>query len=123
MTRVSDIFEFIDGFAPFDSAMDFDNVGFLVGNEQAPVERCLLALDVTLDVIEEAKSLGASLIVSHHPVIFEAIRALRHDSIPHLLARTGISVICAHTNLDMAPFGVNSCLAKALFFARFNCFG
>ncbi len=114
MTRVFDIFEFIDGFAPFDSAMDFDNVGILVGNEQAPVDRCLLALDVTLDVINEAKSLGASLIVSHHPVIFEAIRALRHNSIPHGLARNEISVICAHTNLDMSPFGVNSCLAEAI---------
>lgn len=114
MTSVLDIFEFIDGFAPFDSAMDFDNVGILVGNDLAPVKRCLLALDVTLDVIDEAKSLGASLIVSHHPVIFEAIKALRHDSIPHVLAKNDISVICAHTNLDMAPFGVNSCLAEAL---------
>lgn len=114
MTRVLDIFEFIDGFAPFDSAMDFDNVGILVGNDQAPVKRCLLALDVTLDVIDEAKSLGASLIVSHHPVIFKAVKSLRHDSIPHALAKNDISVICAHTNLDMAPFGVNSCLAEAL---------
>lgn len=115
MTRVLDIFEFINSFAPFDSAMDFDNVGILVGNERTPVTRCLLALDVTLDVIDEAKNLGASLIVSHHPAIFEAIKSLRHDSIPHALARNDISVICAHTNLDMAPFGVNSCLAKALF--------
>ena len=114
MTKVSDIFSFIDSFAPFDSAMNFDNVGVLVGDYRAEVKRCLVALDVTKSVIDEAKLLGATLIISHHPVIFNAIKTLRIDSIPYVLAQNGISAICAHTNLDMASFGVNTCLAQAL---------
>ena len=114
MAKVSDIFEFIDSFAPFESAMDFDNVGILVGDKNAEVKRCLVALDVTNSVINEAKLLKATLIISHHSVIFNAIKTLSINSIPYALAQNEISVICAHTNLDMAPFGVNTCLAKAL---------
>lgn len=114
MTKVSDIFGFIDSFAPFESAMDFDNVGILVGDKSAEVKRCLVTLDVTNSVINEAKLLNATLIISHHPVIFNAIKTLSIDSIPYALAQNEISVICAHTNLDMAPFGVNTCLANAM---------
>ena len=114
MAKVSDIFELIDSFAPFESAMDFDNVGILVGDKNAEVKRCLVALDVTNSVINEAKLLKATLIISHHSVIFNAIKTLSINSIPYALAQNEISVICAHTNLDMAPFGVNTCLAKAL---------
>lgn len=114
MTNVLDIFEFINSVAPFESAMDFDNVGILVGNKLAEVKKCLLALDVTPDVIDEAKKLGADLIISHHPVIFGGIKTLSIDSIPYKLAQNEISAICAHTNLDIADIGVNTCLARAL---------
>lgn len=114
MTKVLDIFDFIDGFAPFKTAMDFDNVGILVGNKNLAIKKCLLALDITKDVIYEAKALGANVIISHHPVIFNAIKKLDNEDIPYILAQNEISVICAHTNLDVANFGVNSCLAEAL---------
>lgn len=114
MTKVSEIFEFIDSFAPFETAMTFDNVGILVGNIHAKVERCVVALDVTQNVIDEAKILNASLIISHHPVIFSPIKTLSINSVPYILAKNDLTVICAHTNLDMASFGVNSCLAEAL---------
>ncbi len=114
MVKVADIFAFIDGLAPFDTAMDFDNVGLLVGDMDAEVEKCVVALDVTAAVVDEAEGLGANLIVSHHPVIFTPLKALQANSIPYELAKRGIAAICAHTNLDMAAFGVNTCLAEAL---------
>lgn len=114
MASVNDIFKFIDSFAPFESAMDFDNVGVLVGNLDIQPKRCLLALDVTESVVNEAKLLGAELIISHHPVIFNAIKTLNSNSILYKLIENKLSVICAHTNLDMAQFGVNSCLAEKL---------
>lgn len=33
MTKIVDIYNYIDSFAPFDIAMDFDNVGILVGDK------------------------------------------------------------------------------------------
>lgn len=114
MAKVADIFAFVDGLAPFDTAMDFDNVGLLVGDMDAEVRKCVVALDVTAAVVDEAERLGASLIVSHHPVIFTPLKSLQANSIPYVLAKRGIAAICAHTNLDIAAFGVNTCLAEAL---------
>lgn len=114
MTNVGDIYNFIDSFAPFESAMSFDNVGLLVGDKKQNISTVILALDITEDVINEAKDKNAELIISHHPVIFNPIKNLSSGSIPYLLAKNNISAICAHTNLDMANGGVNTCLADCL---------
>lgn len=114
MVSVGEIYDYIDSFAPFGSAMSFDNPGLLVGNGKAGVSSAVLSLDITPAVVEEAHELGAELIVSHHPVIFHPLKSLSADSAPYLLAQYGIAAICAHTNLDMAAGGVNTCLAERL---------
>ncbi len=114
MVSARDIYNCIDGFAPFHSAMNFDNPGLLVGDFHAPVKTAVLSLDITPAVVREAAGLGAELIISHHPVIFNPLKRLDSGSVPYLLAKSGIAAICAHTNLDMAPGGVNTCLAERL---------
>lgn len=114
MSTVRDVYNYIDEIAPFDTAMDFDNCGMLVGNYSEVINKVLLSLDITPDVVKEAKKLGANLIISHHPVIFNPIKRLDSNSVPYLLAKNGISAICAHTNLDMADCGVNTALADLL---------
>lgn len=111
---VNDVFSFLDGLAPFSYAMDFDNSGLLVGDPLQPVEKILVALDCTSSVVQAAKESGAQLIVTHHPVIFDPIKSVIAGSIPYQLASAGISVICAHTNLDLARGGVNDELARRL---------
>ena len=115
MTTVRDILDFFEGFAPAATAMDFDNVGLLVGSSDAAVTKALLALDITAEVAEEAAANGCGLIVSHHPVIFQPMKRLSASSVPYLLASHGIAAVCMHTNLDLSgSFGVNTCLADAL---------
>lgn len=114
MTTVEEIYRFIDGFAPFSSAMDFDNPGLLAGSGAETITNALLSLDITPAVVREAAETGAQLIVSHHPVIFHPLRSLKPESAPYLLAQYRIAAICAHTNLDLAPGGVNTCLAERL---------
>ena len=65
MATVNDIYAFLNDLAPVRYQMDFDNAGFLVGDGNAAVERVLLALDITDEVIAEAAALHAQLIVSH----------------------------------------------------------
>ena len=108
------LYDWIDAFAPFQSAMDFDNPGLLVGDREDPVERVLFALDITPEVVREAAEFGAQLIISHHPVIFNPLKHLSRETAPYLLAQFGIDALCAHTNLDMAPGGVNTALAGRL---------
>lgn len=112
--KINDITAFADELAPFSLADEWDNVGLLAGSGGGEVSRVLLALDITPDVVEEAKELGAGLIVSHHPVIFDPLRTLEPDTAPYLLAKYGIAALCLHTNLDRAQQGVNVQLAKAL---------
>ena len=115
MTTVRDILNFTETFAPLATAADFDNCGVLVGRKDINVTKVLLALDITKDVVMEAKNMGVQLIISHHPVIFHPIKSLCENSVPYLLAHTGITALCLHTNLDIAEYyGVNVCLANAL---------
>lgn len=118
MPTVKDILALIDRWAPFEIQMSFDNAGFLVGHGEQRVQKVLVSLDITQEVIDEAKALGAELIVSHHPVIFHPVKSMT-DQEPVgskllALAESGIAAICAHTNLDAAVGGVNDCLARAV---------
>ncbi len=114
MTRISEIYSFIDSIAPFDTAMDFDNAGLLCGDINGVVKRALVCLDITRAAVLEAESLDCELIISHHPIIFRPIKSVPRDSVPYMLAQRSISAICAHTNLDLSPVGTNAQLAKLL---------
>ena len=117
MTTVMDLYRHLCLLAPEGLQMDFDNSGFLVGRGDAPVRRCLLALDITDAVIDEAAALGAELIVSHHPVIFRPLRQLHptgEGSKVLRLTDNRIAAVCMHTNLDIAEGGVNDVLIRLL---------
>ncbi len=118
MATVREVYQYLDGLAPFSLQMSFDNAGFLVGRGSAQVTRILVSLDITEEVAAEAVELGAELIVSHHPVIFHPAKSIT-DATPDgriLLALTEgkIAAICAHTNLDAVAGGVNDALAQRL---------
>lgn len=110
---VAKIFDLLQQKAPFETAEPYDNVGLLVGGDQA-VDTVLVTLDITHAAVDEAIHKGAQLIVSHHPVIFDPLRVLEAGTVPYRLAQHGISAICAHTNLDRAAGGVNDRLCELL---------
>ena len=118
MATVEDILEFLEALAPRAMKMDWDNVGLLCGSRSAEVTKLLVALDPFEGVCREALDTGAQLIVTHHPLIFQAPRAITDDTAlgrsVMLLCRNGISAINAHTNLDQVPGGVNDVLAQTL---------
>ena len=113
---VQDLYNLIDRIAPFESQMDSDNSGFLVGSAGQEIASVLFALDVSERVIDEAVSLGAGLIVTHHPLMFDPLRSLTDGNyegrLIRRLVRENISLIAAHTNLDQAPGGINDTLAE-----------
>ena len=117
MTSVQNIFDFLCELAPLELQMSFDNSGFLLGHADSQVRRALLSLDITASVIEEAIAEDASLIISHHPLIFEPLKSLsdHSDGAKALrMAEAGIAAICMHTNLDIAQGGVNDVLIRLL---------
>ena len=119
MTTVADILNFIEGIAPPYMKMDWDNCGLLCGRKNKEIRKILVALDPFRNVIQEAIDLGADLIVTHHPLIFRnPLMAVNEDTETGRcvleLMEHGIAAINAHTNLDLAPGGVNDVLAQAL---------
>ena len=118
MVTVGQIYNVLNELAPVQYQMDFDNSGFLIGDCSREVQAVITALDITDDVIEEAVSLHADLIVSHHPLLFHPLRNVRSDNLTGrkvlALAKHEIAAICMHTNLDIADGGVNDALMHAL---------
>ena len=118
MATVADILNFMETIAPKSLKMDWDNVGLLCGSKNTPVTKILVALDPFEGVCREAAEIGAELVVTHHPLIFQAPASITDETSIgrsiQLLCRHGISAINAHTNLDIAPGGVNDVLAAKL---------
>ena len=114
MSTVGAIYQALDQWAPFASAEDFDNSGLLIGGMEQPVSFCLLALDLTQAVCQEAAERSAQLVVTHHPVIFHPLRRLEPESVVYNAVQAGLAVISTHTCMDKAPGGVSAVLAEKL---------
>ena len=116
--KLQDILAYLGRFAPWELAEPWDNVGLMIGSPGQEVTGVLIALDPTLQVLEEAIRHKINTILTHHPLIFHPLksintatptgqflqRALQHD----------IAVISSHTNLDIIGTGVSDALACAL---------
>ncbi len=110
MTTVRQVYEEMQRIAPLELAESWDNPGLLV-DCGGTVQKVLVTLDITPEVVEEAARKHCEVIVAHHPVIFSPLKKIGPQDVPCQLVRAGISAICMHTNLDAAEGGVNEVLA------------
>jgi len=115
---IADITSALEGWAPLDSAQDYDNVGLQVGDADRSVTSAVLALDATPEVLDEAEAHDAELVVTHHPLLFQPLDGVTADGYVSNLtlrfAEAGIGLYSVHTNLDAAPEGVSFALAERL---------
>lgn len=99
-------------------AEEGDPNGLQIGTLSNQVKKALIALDVTKEVVEEAISIGANLIIAHHPIIYRPLKKIVTDDEPgkiiELCIKHDIAVFAAHTNVDIAETGVSDFLAEAL---------
>lgn len=115
---VREIAKVIEKHAPKDIALSFDNVGLLIGDYNAEISGVVIAVDLTRDVIEKALKIGANLIITHHPIIFNGLKRLikgnYEQDIVMLAVKGGLNVYACHTNADNADKGLNYVLAEKL---------
>ncbi len=116
--NAGDVLNYLNEIAPWRYAEEWDSVGLMVGSRDSNITKILLCMDVTANVISEAESNGAQMIISHHPFIFSKLKAIDMETFKGAqitkLIKNNITVVSAHTNLDTAPGGVNDTLAENL---------
>lgn len=114
----ADVAEWLEALAPARLAEDYDNVGLLVGEADTAVRGILIALDITPEVLAEAKARGANLVISHHPIWFRSRKSLRGDDFVSrqilYAIRNDIAIYACHTNLDSIRDGVNRTIVDRL---------
>jgi dinuclear metal center YbgI/SA1388 family protein len=112
---VKKIMDIINGFAPFALAENWDNSGLQVGDPEGEIQKIMVSLDVSKEVMEAARDWGADLVLSHHPLQMTPVKSIDFSKMPGsaigLAAREHISIISAHTNLDKAVDGLNDYFA------------
>lgn len=90
---------------PKNAALDWDNVGLLVGREEKEVQTIYVALDLTEETLDKAIEEKADMIVTHHPMIFSPLRTITdRDFIGRRvvkLLQNDISYFAMHTNYDV----------------------
>jgi dinuclear metal center YbgI/SA1388 family protein len=118
MLPLSAVIEYLEQFAPLRLAAEWDNVGLLLGDSSAEVQRIMTCLTVTPDSAAEAIEDRAELIVTHHPILFRPVQRLTGDT-PEgrmllALLKAGIAVYSPHTAFDNTDGGINDLLALRL---------
>src|SRR5262245_1017000 len=118
MHTVAAIVEYLEQFAPPSLAADWDNVGLLLGDRGAEVRRVLTCLTVTPESAAEAVETKTQLVITHHPILFRAVKRLTGDTpegrILCSLVRAGVAVYSPHTAFDNTRGGINESLAARL---------
>jgi dinuclear metal center YbgI/SA1388 family protein len=118
MLTVATVMDYLDQFAPPNLAADWDNIGLLLGERSAPVERLMTCLTVTPESAAEAVEARANLIVTHHPILFRGAKRLTDATAEGRmllgLARAGVAVYSPHTAFDNTHYGINALLARRL---------
>lgn len=117
MTTVKDVLKYIEAIAPPYMKESWDRIGLNCGHMDATVTKVLVALDPFKEACQEAKDIGAELLVTHHALIWE--QGFITDQTEQgrntlFLIENHIAHINAHTNLDCAPDGVNDVLARTI---------
>ena len=116
--KIREVVDALERFAPLPLQESFDNAGLQVGLTEAEVSGALLCLDVTEAVVDEAVALSCNLIVSHHPLIFHALKHVTYENdVQRVVAKAlknDVTVVSMHTNIDNAPGGVNFKIAEKM---------
>ncbi|MEE1939846.1 Nif3-like dinuclear metal center hexameric protein [Streptomyces sp. TRM 70361] len=118
MPALADVIAALDDLWPPAWAEQWDAVGTVCGDPGAPVDRVLIAVDPVRETAEEAVTLGAGLLLTHHPLYLRGTTTVYGGTakgrVVHTLVRAGVALHTAHTNADRADPGVSDALAGAV---------
>jgi len=116
--RLRNFLDVLETIAPAQWAESWDNTGLQIGSLSQRIAKIFSSLDPTPRALEAASNAGAQLLFTHHPLIFKPLSRIDTHAFPGDViseaAVRGVAVAAAHTNLDVAPGGINDILADLL---------
>src|SRR5579875_840013 len=116
--KISELILVIERYAAPELQEDYDNAGLITGNASWNCSGVLCSLDVTIDVVKEAKENNCNLIIAHHPIIFRGLKRINGRTYVEQVIieaiKNDIAIYAAHTNLDNIVLGVNGMIAKKI---------
>ena len=122
--KIKEFVEYMEEIAPAKLKESYDNVGFLIGDKEEKINKVLIALDATLEVIEEAKEKGVNLLITHHPLLFRKPSSITTDTLQGRriieLIKNDINLYASHTNLDSVKNGMNDTIMNMLGFNTYE---
>ncbi|MGU3408956.1 Nif3-like dinuclear metal center hexameric protein [Microbacterium sp. M1A1_1b] len=118
MPTLRDLQAVIESLWPVDGAESWDSVGLVSGDLDAPVDHVHLAVDAVPDTAREAVSLGADLLLTHHPLLLRGVTTVAESTykgaVLATLIRGGCALVAAHTNADVVATGTSAVLAERI---------
>lgn len=116
--KLSELTNYLEGFAPLTYQEDYDNSGLIVGSPDQEINQALISLDCTEAVVDEAIANNYQLIISHHPIVFKGLKKFNGktyvERVVEKAIKNSIALYAIHTNLDHVSAGVNQRIADHL---------
>ena len=115
--NINNFVDFCNQIFPFKNSIDGDKVGLQLLNKRKYVNKVLFTLEITFEVIEEAKLLDIDTIISFHPLIYKSFNLSTDERVGNLIKEliiSDINVLVIHTNFDTYEYGTNYIFAKVL---------
>ena len=118
--------DLIETLCPSDTAEAWDNCGFQINGMKQDIDKVLVALEITEAVIDEAQEKGVQLILTHHPLLFSAVKSIDYGEpagrFLFRLIQKDISVYSCHTSFDRLQGGNNDYFGQLLGFTAVRSF-
>lgn len=103
--KCKEIISILESKWPAAYALDWDNVGLLVGDKDQDVRHIFVALDVTDETLQQAIECGADMIITHHPLMFVPMKKIVADDFIGRrimkMIKYDIAYYAMHTNFDV----------------------
>lgn len=122
--KLKEVTDHLEKFAPLMLQESYDNSGLITGDYNREIEKALICVDITEDIIDEACVGGFDLVISHHPLIFNGLKNITGknyiEKIIIKAIKKDIAIYAAHTNLDNVNLGVNAILCEKIGINNFS---
>ncbi len=108
---VQELINVLNEMAPFELAEDYDNSGLITGIKNESVNSVLVCLDATLDILKYAVQNNINTVLTHHPLVFKAIKNFDGSEENELTfaLKNSLNIIAFHTNADAVFMGKAFC--------------